>query len=97
MDSLDNKNKRKVIAIVLNEGRIISWGINEHTSPCLRKGLASGIDYGLCPQCNYPNHAEVKAIQGVTSGHVLVIGHAFVCDYCQSAMKKKGFTWTLWN
>lgn len=79
---------RKVIAVVVQKGEVVSWATNEHTEPCKREGYPTGVGYELCDGCNYPNHAEYKAIQGLSGGTVYLLGHTYACEPCKKAIEE---------
>ena len=75
---------RKVIAIVVKDGEILSFATNEHTEPCRREGYPTGVGYELCEGCQYSNHAEYKALKDIDArGAVLhLFGHTYACKPC---------------
>lgn len=82
---------RTVVAIVVKDGEIISYATNDHIEPCKREGYPTGVGYELCDGCNYPNHAEYKAVQkNVKGGTVLLMGHTYACELCKKAMDAAG-------
>jgi len=80
---------RTVIAVLIRDGLVVSYATNEH-SPCLREGYPTGEGYELCEGCNYPNHAEYKAVQGQSGGTLYLLGHAYACEPCKEACLKAG-------
>lgn len=88
---------RTVVAVVVRDGEVIAYATNQHTAPCRREGYPTGQGYELCTDCNYPNHAEYKAVQGdVRGGHLLIIGHTYACDPCKEAMLSAGVTYEVY-
>lgn len=88
---------RTVIAVVVKNGLVVSFATNAHSEQCKREGYPTGEGYELCPDCNYPNHAEYKAVQGdVRGGHLILIGHTYACEWCIHEMKKAGVTWEVY-
>jgi len=82
---------RIVLAVLIKDGRVISYATNEHKD-CRREGYPTGVGYELCAGCNYPNHAEYKAVQGQSGGTLYLIGHTYACEPCQEAIRKAGAT-----
>ena len=83
------QTQRIVIAVVVKNGKIVSFATNEHKEPCKRIGYPTGIGYELCKWCDYPNHAEYKAVQGIKNAVCCLIGHAYACDNCKKELKKR--------
>lgn len=81
---------RTVIAVVVQDGEVVSWATNEHKGPCGREGYPTGEGYELCEWCQAENHAEYKAVQGLTGGTVYMIGHTYACDSCKKAVEDAG-------
>jgi len=81
---------RKVVAVVVQEGLVVSYATNEHKEPCKREGYPTGVGYELCEGCQYHNHAEYKAVQGLKGGTVYLIGHYYACDSCKKAIEDAG-------
>ena len=81
---------RKVIAIVVQNGLVVAHTTNDHPTPCKREGFPSGEGYELCKYCQYENHAEYKAVKGLTGGTVYLIGHTYACEPCKKAVKDAG-------
>ena len=79
---------RTVVAVVVQDGLVVSFATNEHKEPCKREGYPTGVGYELCDGCNYPNHAEYKAVQGLEGGTVYLIGHTYACEPCMEAIRK---------
>ena len=82
--------QRLVVAIVVRDGEVISFATNRHK--CKRIGFPTGKGYELCAGCDYPNHAEVKALQGVNAkGATLhLFGHYYACELCNRAVAEAG-------
>ena len=78
---------RTVIAIVVQDGEVVSCATNEHKEPCKREGYPTGEGYELCKYCQYENHAEFKAVQGLSGGTVYLIGHTYACEPCKTAIE----------
>ncbi len=89
--------QRKVVAVVVKDGKIICVTTNEHQEPCKRIGYPTGEGYELCDGCNYPNHAEHKAMQqeGVEDGVLHLFGHTYACQPCKDEMVKKNVVWVI--
>jgi len=85
---------RKVIAVVVKDGLLVSYATNEH-SPCLREGYPTGEGYELCEGCNYHNHAEFKAVQDIDGGHLYLIGHTYACEPCRKEMEAHNITYRI--
>lgn len=88
---------RKVVAVVVKDGAVLSYASNEHKEPCKREGYPTGVGYELCADCNYPNHAEYKAVQGrdVKGATLFLFGHTYACEPCKKAMVEAGVTLSL--
>lgn len=86
--------QRLVVAILVKDGEVLSYGTNEHKEPCKRVGMATGEGYELCEGCDYPNHAEIKALKGVDAkGAIMYLfGHYYACSPCGEAIKASGAT-----
>lgn len=83
---------RKVVAVLVQDGLVVSHATNEHTEPCKREGYPTGVGYDLCDGCNYPNHAEYKAVQGQQGGILYLLGHIYACEPCKKACTEAGVT-----
>jgi hypothetical protein len=81
---------RTVIAVVVQDGLVVSYATNEHKEPCKREGYPTGVGYELCPGCQYNNHAEFKAVQGFKGGTVYLVGHTYACEPCKKAVADAG-------
>ncbi len=85
---------KTVIAIVVKNGEVVSYATNEHKEPCKREGYPTGTGYELCNECDYPNHAEYKAVQKhsleMQGGTLYLFGHTYACDPCKNAMELAG-------
>lgn len=83
---------RKVVAIVVKDGEIISVGTNEHQEPCKREGYPTGEGYELCEWCQYTNHAEYNAVRhsDVKGGHLYLFGHTYACEPCLKECQLQG-------
>ncbi len=81
---------RTVIAVVVQDGKVVSYATNEHEEPCKREGYPTGKGYELCKYCQYENHAEYKAVQGLTGGTVFLLGHTYACEPCKKAVEDAG-------
>lgn len=79
---------RTVVAVLVQGGMVVSWATNQHTEPCKREGYPTGVGYDLCNGCNYPNHAEYKAVEGKNGGTLYLIGHTYACEPCKDAMAR---------
>jgi hypothetical protein len=88
---------RLVLAVVVKDGEVLSFASNEHTEPCKREGYPTGVGYDLCAGCNYPNHAEYKAVKGrnLDGATLYLFGHYYACEPCQEACKEAGVTVSL--
>lgn len=84
---MQSKKQRIVIAIVVQEGKVVSCATNEHKD-CKRIGYPTGEGYDLCKGCQYENHAEFKAVKGLKGGTVYLIGHTYACEPCKKAITK---------
>lgn len=84
-----NKKQRIVVAVIVQDGQIVSVATNEHKEPCKRIGYPTGEGYELCDGCNYPNHAEYKASQGLKGGTCYLFGHHYACALCENELKKR--------
>lgn len=84
--------QRLVVAVLVKDGAVIACETNEHKEPCKRIGYPTGEGYELCDGCNYPNHAEFKALQGVDAkGATLhLFGHYYACIPCTKAIEESG-------
>lgn len=84
---MENK-QRLVVAIVVKDGSVISYATNEHKNPCKRIGYPTGEGYELCEECDYSNHAEIKALKGIDAkgAIVYVLGHHYACIPCMNAI-----------
>jgi deoxycytidylate deaminase len=84
--------QRLVVAIVVKDGEVLSYATNKHKESCKRVGYPTGEGYELCEGCNYPNHAEVKALQGIDAkGATLhLFGHYYACEPCNRAITEAG-------
>ena len=95
-----NKNrcaKQITVAIVVKNGSY--WiGTNSCDDPqkeCPRKGMASGMGYGICKvECKQTGHAEENALLAAGSNargaELILLGHNKFCDNCISLMKEAG-------
>lgn len=81
--------QRIVIAVVVKDGLVKSYATNEHKEPCKRIGYPTGEGYELCRYCNYPNHAEFKAVQGIINATCYLIGHTYACEPCLKELKSR--------
>ena len=81
---------RTTIAVVVKDGLVVSFATNEHKEPCKREGYPTGVGYELCEGCDYPNHAEYKAVQGIKGGVLHLFGHTYACEPCKKAMSEAG-------
>lgn len=81
---------RTTIAVIVRDGLVVSFATNEHKEPCKREGYPTGVGYELCDGCNYPNHAEYKAVRGVKGGILYLLGHTYACEPCKEAMREAG-------
>lgn len=86
---------RTVVAVVVQDGRVVSFASNTHDGPCMREGYPTGEGYNLCKWCDYPNHAEHKALQGIQGGTLYLIGHSYACELCVEDIRKAGVTLVL--
>lgn len=75
---------RKVIAVLVRDGEVVSYATNEHDW-CKREGFPTGKGYELCEGCNYSNHAEFKAVQNQVGGTLHLFGHTYACEPCREA------------
>ncbi len=90
------EKQRLVVAIVVRDGVVLSYATNEHKKPCKRIGSLTGQNYELCEECDYPNHAEVKALKGIPikelrdieGSKLFLFGHTYACTSCLKAIKK---------
>lgn len=84
---------RKVIAVIVKNGEVLSWATNDHDN-CKREGYPTGEGYELCEGCDYPNHAEVKALRGIDAkgATMYLFGHYYACDNCDEVIKNAGVT-----
>lgn len=80
-------NERVVLAVLVDNGEVVSYATNEHEEPCKRVGYPTGEGYELCEYCDYPNHAERKAVEGMCGGDLYVFGHTYACEPCKEACK----------
>ena len=84
---------RLVVAVIVKNREVLSIGDNLHE--CLREGYPTGQGYELCKGCDYPNHAEAKALwdaiepEGAT---LYLFGHTYACEPCKEACAKAGVT-----
>lgn len=88
-------NQRTTVAVIVKDGKVLSYGTNEHKEPCKRVGYPTGEGYELCDGCNYDNHAEANALKGsgFFSGATLyLLGHTYACDPCKEKAAVKGVT-----
>lgn len=84
----------------MKDGRVLSFGTNEHKEPCKRVWYPTGEGYELCPGCDYDNHAEANALRGVdfSSGPrkemptLYLFGHTYACEPCKQKAAEKGVT-----
>lgn len=76
---------RTVVAVLVRDGLVVSYATNEHLEPCKREGYPTGVGYDLCKYCDYPNHAEYKAVQGQKGGTLFILGHTYACESCKKA------------
>lgn len=83
---------RKVVAVLVQDGEVVNVATNEHTEPCKREGYPTGVGYDLCDGCNYPNHAEYKAVQRAQGGTLYLIGHTYACEPCKKACADRNVT-----
>jgi deoxycytidylate deaminase len=81
---------RKVVAVLVRDGLVVSMATNDHPEPCKREGYPTGIGYELCKYCQYENHAEYKAVQGQKGGTLYLLGHTYACEPCKKAMDDAG-------
>lgn len=79
---------KTTIAVVIQNGLIVSWATNEHKEPCKREGYPTGVGYELCQGCQYTNHAESKAVKGLRGGKVYLLGHYYACAPCKKAIEE---------
>lgn len=82
--------QRLVIAVIVKEGMVLSFGTNEHE--CKRVGMPTGEGYELCEGCQYQNHAEAKALFGWAVGYfkgatLYLFGHEYICKPCDERIK----------
>ena len=88
--------QRLVIAVLTKDDRVISYATNEHED-CARIGYPTGQGYDLCEGCDYPNHAEWKAIkEAIKRGNdpagatLHLFGHYYACDSCKQVCAEAG-------
>ncbi len=86
--------QRIVVAIVVRDGEVLSFASNEHTMPCKRVGFPTGQGYELCEECDYPNHAEAKALKGINAkgATLYLFGHSYACEPCTKLINESGVT-----
>ena len=83
---------RTTIAVLVQNGLVVSHATNEHKEPCKREGYPTGEGYELCEYCNYPNHAEYKAVQGQNGGTLYLLGHTYACEPCKKEVSQRNIT-----
>lgn len=87
------RKQRVVIAVIIKDDQVISWGTNEHDD-CKRIGYPTGEGYELCEGCQPHNHAEQKAIrnadESVEGAYMFLMGHTYACDSCREVAKMAG-------
>lgn len=74
---------------------------NESVSECPRQGMLSGEGYELCKSiCNQQGHAEIQAVDkaielgiDLSDCYLVIEGHSYICNECQSYMRKHGLTY----
>lgn len=80
---------RTTVAVLVQDGLIVSCATNEHKEPCKREGYPTGVGYELCDGCNYPNHAEFKAVQTHFGGTLYLLGHYYACEPCKKELESR--------
>ena len=87
---------RTVVAIIIKDGEVISYGTNEHKEPCKRENYPTGEGYELCEDCQYTNHAEYNAIKksegDIRGAEMYIFGHYYICEPCKEITKKFGIS-----
>lgn len=86
-------NPKPVGCIIVKDNKIIGSGSNSHEGyECKRAGYPTGVGYELCEGCQYGNHAEIEALEGIDAkgADLYLYGHYYLCESCSQAAMDAG-------